>query len=209
MRETFHYTIAAAIALLMTTAVLAQAPAGQQPKAGAAQPAKTGASLSGNDRTFLMTAGQGGFAEVELGNLAAKKAADPTVKALAEHLVKDHSANNDELRTLASGKGVTVQTTLDKEHQQLDARLQKLEGAAFDRDYASAMVNGHKKMIGLFEQASRSKDSEIKAFADKTLPALREHLKEAQQAQAAVGGAKSTSGTKPGSTPSTAPPPKY
>jgi putative membrane protein len=206
MRETFHYTIALAIALLMTVALSAQAPAAQAPSA---QP-KAGPSLSANDRTFVMTAGQGGYAEVEIGNLAVKKATNPAVKGLAEHLVKDHSANNEELKTLASAKGVIVASTLDKEHQQLDTRLQKLEGAAFDRDYASAMVNGHKKMIGLFEQASKSKDPEIRAFAEKTLPTLREHLKEAQQAQAAVGGAKSTSGTKPSSTPSSTPaPPKY
>ena len=45
------------------------------------------------------------------------------------------------------------------------------------------MVDGHKKMIALFEQASVSKDAQVKAFAEKTLPALREHLKHAQHAQ--------------------------
>jgi putative membrane protein len=201
MRETIHYTIAVAITLVATAALSAQAPEAQQ---------KAGSTLSATDRTFLMTAGQGGYAEVELGNLAAKKATNPAVKSLAERMVKDHSANNEELKPLASAKGVVVASTLDKEHQQLEARLQKLEGAAFDREYASAMVNGHKKMTALFEQASKSKDTEIRGFAEKTLPTLREHLKEAQQAQASVGGSKSTSGTKPSTTPNSSPtPPKY
>jgi putative membrane protein len=49
------------------------------------------------------------------------------------------------------------------------------------------MVADHKKDIAEFEkEASSGKDPEIKAFAAKTLPTLREHLKLAQAADAAV-----------------------
>ena len=83
--------------------------------------------------------------------------------------------------------------------------MEKLEGASFDKAYVAAMVDGHKKMITVFEQASVSKDPQIKAFAEKTLPALREHLKQSLQAQAVVGAATSTSGTKPSDMPKTTP----
>jgi len=112
-------------------------------------------------------------------------------------LEKDHTANNQELKSLATSKGVVLTTTLDAEHQQLHDRLEKLDGGAFDRAYTSAMVDGHKKMIALFEQASVSKDAQVKAFAEKTLPTLREHLTHSQRAHSAVGGATSTSGTAP------------
>jgi putative membrane protein len=143
-----------------------------------------------------MTAGQGGHAEVMLAQMAEKKAANDQVKALAQRLDKDHTANNEELKTIASAKGVMVPTTLDREHQQLHDKLDKLDGASFDREYATAMVGGHKKMIALYEQAAKSKDAQIMSYAEKTLPTLREHLKMAQQAQSAVGGPTSTSGTK-------------
>ncbi len=187
MRLTIRSTFAGAIALLMAATVSAQ---GQQTQAQAQN-----TTLTSSDRTFLMTAGQGGHAEVMLAEMAQKKGTNDQVKALAQRLDKDHSANNQELKTVASAKGVTVPMTLDKEHQQLHDRLEKLEGASFDREYATAMVGGHKKMIALYEQAASSKDAQVKAYAEKTLPTLQEHLKMAQQAQAAVGGATSTSGT--------------
>lgn len=197
MREMFRYTSAAVLALLLTGGLSARAQETQQ------QPGKT-VKLDA-DRTFLMTAGQGGHAEVELARLAAKKAMNDDVKKLAQVLEKDHSANNEELKSLAAAKNVIVPTSLDAEHQQLHDRLEKLEGASFDKAYATAMVGGHKKMIALYEGASVSKDAAVKAYAEKTLPTLREHLKQSQQAQAAAGGATSTSGASPTSEPRTAP----
>ena len=187
MRATIHAVFAALVVMSTAAAVSAQ---GQQAQS---QPQKP--TLSSTDRTFLMTAGQGGHAEVMLAKLAEKKATNEQVKTLAQRLDKDHTANNQELKTLASAKGVEVPMTLDKEHQQLHDKLEKLEGASFDREYATAMVGGHKKMIALYEQAAQSNDAQVKAYAEKTLPALREHLKLAQQAQTAVGGPTSTSGT--------------
>jgi putative membrane protein len=195
MREVFRYTLAAAIAALLAGAPPARAQDAQQ----AAKTVKLDA-----DRTFLMTAGDGGHAEVVLATLAAKKATNDEVKKLAQVLEKDHSTNNQELQSLATAKNVILSTTLDPEHQGLHDRLEKLEGASFDKAYTTAMVDGHKKMIGLYEGASVSKDAAIKAYAEKTLPTLQSHLKQAQQAQAAVG-AVSTSGSAPANSPGTTP----
>jgi putative membrane protein len=197
MREMFRYTLAASLALLLTGGLSAAA---QEAHQQAAKTVKLDA-----DRTFLMTAGQGGHAEVALANLAAKKAMSTEVKKLVQVLEKDHSASNQELKSLSSAKNVIVPMTLDAEHQQLLDRLEKLEGASFDKAYATAMVDGHKKMIALYEGASVSKDAAIKAYAEKTLPTLRAHLQQSQQAQAAVGGATSTSGKTPGNAPDTTP----
>jgi len=198
MRDTIRYTTAAAIALLMTVALSAQGQPTEKPHAA-------GSTLAATDRTFLMTAGQGGHAEVELANLATKKASNAEVKTLAQQLARDHSANNKELKSLAAAKHVNVPDSMDAEHRQLETRLQKLSGASFDKDYTTAMVDGHKKMIALFEEAANSSDAQIKAFADKTLPTLREHLTHAQKAQAAVGGSTSTSGTENPPAPTSAP----
>ena len=202
MHDTIRYTLAAAIAMLMASAAPVR---GQQPDTRTPAQTDTQKTVKFDaDRTFLMTAGQGGYAEVVLAELAIKKAGNDEVKKLAQMLERDHTANNQELRSLATTKGVVVATTLDAEHQGLHNRLEKLDGAAFDRAYSTAMVDGHKKMIALFEQASVSKDAQVKAFAEKTLPALREHLKHAQHAQSTTGGATSTSGAVPPS-PETAP----
>jgi putative membrane protein len=62
------------------------------------------------------------------------------------------------------------------------AKLAKHEGAAFDREYMSAMVKDHDKDVALFEkQAKNGRDAALRAFAEKTLPTLREHQKMAKQ----------------------------
>jgi putative membrane protein len=197
MRDTIRYTLTAAIAMLTTIAAPAR---GQQPDTRTPTQAETQAQKTMKfdaDRTFLMTAGQGGLSEVALATLALKKAASDEVRKLAQLLEKDHSAKNRELIALAAAKGVVLATALDAEHRQLHDRLEKLDAAAFDRAYATAMVDAHKKTLTLFEQASVSRDDQIKAFAERSLPTLREHLMHAQHAQSTTGGATSTSGNAP------------
>ena len=58
-------------------------------------------------------------------------------------------------------------------------------GAAFDRGFIDAQVKAHQDAITLFEQeANGGSDNDLKAFAQKQLPGLRNHLKQAQDLQA-------------------------
>ncbi len=64
-------------------------------------------------------------------------------------------------------------------------------GAAFDATYMRQMVDDHQKDVALFEkQASGGRDADLKAFAGKTLPTLKQHLQHAEKTHAAVDGAK-------------------
>jgi len=66
-------------------------------------------------------------------------------------------------------------------------RLQKLNGAAFDRAYMQAMVNDHVKDVDAFKkEANAGHDPEVKSFASTTLPTLEEHLQQARQARTAA-----------------------
>lgn len=63
-----------------------------------------------------------------------------------------------------------------------------LSGADFDRAFANHMVMGHEKAIRTFEDASANlTDANLKKYADKTLPTLREHLQLAQDLQSKLG----------------------
>ena len=53
--------------------------------------------------------------------------------------------------------------------------------------YADMMVSDHKKMVSLFEDASKSTShADLKAFAKNTLPGLKAHLKHAEDLAKAV-----------------------
>jgi putative membrane protein len=61
-------------------------------------------------------------------------------------------------------------------------------GAAFDRGFIEAQVKAHQDAIALFEQqANGGGDNDLKAFAQKQLPGLRNHLKQAQDLRAKLG----------------------
>jgi putative membrane protein len=136
-----------------------------------------GMRLGAADRKFVMEAAMGGMAEVELGRLAAERGSSDAVKQFGQRMVDDHSRANSELMQLASGKGITLPTTLDAKHQALVTRMSRLSGAAFDRAYAREMVKDHQKTVALFQrEATRGADTDLKAFAQTTLPTLQEHL---------------------------------
>lgn len=140
-----------------------------------------GMRLGSVDRKFVMEAAMGGMAEVELGRLAAERGSSDAVKQFGQRMVDDHSRANSELMQLASGKGITLPTALDAKHQALVTRMSRLSGAAFDRAYAREMVKDHQKAVALFQrEATRGSDSDLKAFAQTTLPALQEHLRMAR-----------------------------
>jgi putative membrane protein len=145
------------------------------------------------DHSFVMEAAQGGLAEVELGQLASQKAQSEQVKQFAQRMVTDHGKANDELKSLARQKNITIPSQLDAKHKATTDKFSRMSGAEFDRAYMQNMLQDHRKDVNDFRKESQSgKDPDVKAWAAKTLPTLEEHLKLAQDANKAVG----TSGTK-------------
>ncbi len=137
--------------------------------------------LSAADKTFIKKAAEGGLAEVELGQLAAQKASSPEVKQFGQRMVDDHSKANDQLKQVASQKGVTVPDKLTAKDAATKAKLEKLSGEAFDRAYMKDMVSDHTKDVSEFQDASQTaRDPDVKDFVSKTLPTLQEHLNQAQ-----------------------------
>ncbi|HKQ99384.1 MAG TPA: DUF4142 domain-containing protein [Pyrinomonadaceae bacterium] len=161
---------------LLAAIVVAKAQPGQNSNQSGGAGAQ-GAALNSADRRFVMEAALGGMTEVELGRLATERGASDAVKQFGQRMVDDHSRANDELMQLVSGKGVQLPTALDAKHQAMVTKMSSLSGAAFDRAYAKQMVKDHDKTIALFQgEASRGADADLKAFAQKTLPTLQEHL---------------------------------
>lgn len=178
------FAVGAVMALAGSAAVQAQPPTSSV-SGGAAM------SLAKDDQKFITKAAVGGMTEVQLGSIAQKNAASDQVKAFGARMVRDHSAANEELKQVASAKGLALPTALDKSHQKDVDKFSKLSGADFDKKYTKYMVSDHKEDIDDFGKAAKSaKDAEVKGFATKTLPVLQMHLQMAQSANDAVKNSK-------------------
>ena len=87
-------------------------------------------------------------------------------------MITDHSKANDELKSIASQKGV-----------QLAAKERKLKWTS-DKDYMDMMVKDHEKDLAEFkEEADGGSDADVKKFADDTAKVIQEHLDLAKDIQ--------------------------
>jgi len=149
--------------------------------------AQTAQRLRRADSDFITKAAQGGMAEVEMGRIAVQRGTNDDVKRFGQHMVDDHTKANDELKGVASQKGIAVPSNVDPKQKATMDRLSNLSGAAFDRAYMQDMVKDHQEDVAEFQrEANSGADPDVKNFAAKTLPTLQEHLKMAQDANAKV-----------------------
>ncbi len=136
------------------------------------------------DAEFAVDAADGGLFEVQLGNLAAKKASAERVRQFAQLMVTDHTKANDELKALASQKGIALPDVISEERQEDYYALDQKSGEEFDREYIDMMVKDHKDVVDRFERAAENlEDVEIRTWAETKLPTLRHHLEEAERIQ--------------------------
>ena len=139
-----------------------------------AETAPTGesSSLSAKDKTFMKKAAKGGMMEVVMGQMAEQKAQSDDVKSFGKRMVTDHSKANDELKSIASKKGVQLPS---KEHS---------GKWTSDKAYMDMMVKDHEKDLAEFkEEAAGGSDPDVKKFADDTAKMVQEHLDLAKETQ--------------------------
>jgi putative membrane protein len=164
-----------------------------QSSTGAAAAGQTaasgGAKLSKADQKIVMDMARANMAEIEAGKLALSKSQDDKVKAFAQQMIDDHTKALTDVQTLAQEKGVTLPTDLDAKHKAMAAKLEKLTGAAFDKEYMKqAGVADHKKVYATLQKYHTSaKDPDVKVVAGKMLPTVEQHLKAAQSLASSKG----------------------
>ena len=167
--------------------------------------------LTDSDRTFVLNAADGGMFEVMAGQLALKMdsmmvdsmgsdsmAMDSMgmgtgttsgldsagIRSFASMMVTDHTKANNELKTLAAKKSVTLPTTLTTAKQQKLDSLNAMSGSAFNRAYIKMMVSSHQETVDMFQKESDSgSDTDVKSFSSTWLPTFKTHLQHAQMLQ--------------------------
>jgi len=145
---------------------------------------------------FVLMAGYINYGEIAAGTLATRLGSTPEIKQYGMRLVQDHSKANQEMLQLAAKDKFTVAGGPDQKHQAIGEKLAMLQGQAFDKEFLQTMVKGHKHAIQMFEmQAKEGKNEDVKAMAERLLPTLRAHLKEAERLQGNNTGGATGTGT--------------
>jgi putative membrane protein len=142
--------------------------------AGLAQAADTNPPpLSPDEQSFLTRARADNANQIAMAKMALAKSSNPRVIELANSILQERTALDAHLAQLSGGKhadaGQPATTAV--------ARMQTLNGDAFDRTFASSAVRSHCRMISAYEATKvSSSNPALKDFARQTIPALRSNL---------------------------------
>jgi putative membrane protein len=120
--------------------------------------------------------------EIRGGKMAETHSQTKAVRDYGAMLVKDHQAADKKLLAYAKERKIdpkAMTTALagaqEQYHAQLD-RLGQLQGATFDRAFATAMMDGHSNAIGTIERARLGiTDPKLNALVGDMLPMLHKH----------------------------------
>lgn len=146
--------------------------------AGAQTTTRNDPSPTGMDKMFSMKAAQGGIFEVKSSSMALNKTQNKQVMMVAKRMVKEHSAANAELKTVAQDKGMTLPADTDAKHKAILAKLHGLSGKSFDKAYMASQEAAHADTVKLFEnEISTGQDKDVTAFASKNLPNIEDHTR--------------------------------
>jgi putative membrane protein len=145
-----------------------------------AQPAPEGSNTQ--DKLFVRQAAVGGRAEVELGQIAQKKASTDSVRQFAQHMVDAHGKNSQQL--MRAGKGLTSELPkdLDPEHLRIRDELNQKSGKDFDVAYIASQLTDHQRTANLLQwHISSGQNEALKRYSIETLPVVMEHLEMAKE----------------------------
>jgi putative membrane protein len=137
--------------------------------------------LSPEGKSFIKDAASSAMMEVQLGQVAHERGGTQQVKDFGGRMMLDHGKAAEELAAIAAQTNLKLPVQVAKRHTLLIARLSKLSGKEFDKQYLQSMVKSHTRNVARFKKALiKVKDHELNAWTDSTLPLLQEHLQMAK-----------------------------
>lgn len=145
--------------------------------------------LAPGDRKFIQAAASSLEMEKEAARLALERSRNEAVRTFAHRVVERNEWAKQELESLAQSKSATDAITLMPEHAEILSSLASTSGNSFDRAFAVQVgLQTPEETVLMFNRMSReSSDKEIRAYAERVLPTLRTHQRQALQMARAAG----------------------
>ena len=129
-----------------------------------------------DDAAFLRMVAAGGMYDGRLGYLVGPQARTREVRKLAACVVADGLVGSTALKAAAESAGVELPTALDDIHRKQYKAFEGRTGEEMEREFVRAMAERRAAGVVLFTRASRdATHPEVRAFATRMLPLLREH----------------------------------
>jgi putative membrane protein len=168
--------------LALLSAVLAAAPVLALAQGGPTDP---------QIAAIVVTANQ---VDIDAGKLAKGKTHNKDVKAFAQQMITDHSAVNKQAVALVTKLKVKPEPnptseSLKKGGDENMAKLKKLKGKEFDKEYVDHEVAYHQQVLDAIDKTliPSAQNAELKDLITKVRPAIAAHLEHAKHLQMEMG----------------------
>ena len=140
-------------------------------------------TVAQRDKNFAKEAARGLMRDTRIAALAEKRAAKKQIRSFMYHVLQRRLRADGTLRRLVRKTGLRLPMRLDAQQRQEIARLEKLQGAEFDK--AALRMISEADYVRFFEfvvnGTSPEADRQVKAFAQQQLPILRKDMKSAKR----------------------------
>lgn len=154
--------------------------------APSAQPSSSPGPLSSRDRSWLNKIHQANLAEVESGELAAKKSGNAAIRSIGAMMASDHDAFDKKVVSAATALHLNLPDYPTLTDSEASDRLGIETGSVYDRDFTATMMTSHQQAISeTRDEISHGSSPVATGLARQVLPTLRKHLAALQSAAAA------------------------
>jgi putative membrane protein len=147
-----------------------------------ARPAGSAATQHENgDQEFLEQALGVNQLELQLGQLATKRATTAEVKAMGTKMVEKHTELGQQLAALARQAGGSGEPKLSSDQRAIYDRVASQSGGAFDPVFKEVVDAGHVKELAMYQaEASRATSPELRDLAQRRAAKLKETVAQAE-----------------------------
>lgn len=120
---------------------------------------------------------------ITAASYASNNANQKSLKDLARKIESDHKSLVAEVKDFAGKRNYNLPDSMSNEYSRDIEEMKKLKkGKEFDTEFAEEVVDEHEKAIKILEECIKdTKDADLKAWCEKTLPGLRAHLEESRK----------------------------
>jgi putative membrane protein len=133
---------------------------------------------------FVRKAAMSDLYQVAAGKIAGEKGQSDAVKQFGVHMVEAHEQTLEELQSIVQTEKLDVvfPSRLGRRYHEMIVALTDAKPEDFDRVYASQQVKVHKGAAALFDAyAEDGNNPALKQFAANVLPAIKQHLEQAEK----------------------------
>jgi putative membrane protein len=135
-----------------------------------------------NEQEFVAKAISCVSHEIKMCEMAQKHAASPEVKQFAQKVITDNQKALAQLKDAARDLKANVSTELDKGQKEASDKLNKLEGAAWDKEFLQCFIREHEKSLPVCEKwAKEAKEAKVRELATQGVKTEKELLEEARK----------------------------